>query len=157
VNTSPVEEDYLLPPEWPSYVPRDLGLSQKSSTTTRKSVSMSSSSLSPLSYRFAEEAMGGDMRRVERECRLLSEAASYLRKGSREWTVVKSKLDVANDELACMLEDYGMIRNFAGDAVIEDDGGATAATTGPDDGGGGRAPPRRRRARPPRWVAPGGE
>jgi hypothetical protein len=87
-------------------------------------------SLSPLSSRFAEEATEENMRRVERECRGLSAAVNYLRKGSREWTVVKSKLEVANDELACMLEDYEMYRKFAGDAVGNDDG----ATTGPDGG-----------------------
>ena len=135
MNSSPPEEDHLSP-EWPSS-PHDLGLSQKS---TRKSPSMS---LSPLSSRFAEEATEENMRRVERECRGLSEAVNYLRKGSREWTVVKSKLDVANDELACMLEDYEMYRNFAGDAVGNDDG----ATTGPD--GGTSASPSRACPTPP--------
>ncbi|KAL3788727.1 hypothetical protein ACHAW5_005371, partial [Stephanodiscus triporus] len=65
---------------------------------------MSLSSLSPLSYRFAEEL----------ECIGLSTALNSLKKGSREWTVIKLKLDVAKDELSCMLEDYNMVRCFAG-------------------------------------------
>ncbi|MBV5277310.1 hypothetical protein JZU56_05885 [bacterium] len=99
-------------------------------------------SLSPLSSRFAEEAIEENMRRVERECRGLSEAVNYLRKGSRKWTVVKSKLDVANDELACMLEDYEMYRNFAGGVVGNDDG----ATTSQD---GGTSSPSRACPTPP--------
>ena len=134
VNTTPLEDDYISP-EWPS-VHHGLGLSPKS---TRKSPSMS---LSPLSSRFAEEAIEENMRRVEQECRGLSEAVNYLRKGSRKWTVVKSKLDVANDELACMLEDYEMYRNFAGGVVGNDDG----ATTSQD---GGTSSPSRACPTPP--------
>jgi hypothetical protein len=125
VNTSPLEEDYLSPE---SSAPHDLRLSPKS---TRKSPSMS---LSPISSRFAEEAMVENICRVERECRGLSEALNYFRKGSREWTVIKSKLDVANDELACMLEDYDMFRNFAGDVAGNDEKGDDDATTSPDGG-----------------------
>jgi hypothetical protein len=57
--------------------------------------------------------MEDNIRRANEECDGLTKALSKFTKGSREYTMIKLKLDVAKDELACMKEDYDMFANFA--------------------------------------------
>ena len=57
--------------------------------------------------------MEENIHRANEECAGLSKALSKFTKGSREYTMLKLKLDVAQDELACMKEDYDMFVNFA--------------------------------------------
>lgn len=71
----------------------------------------SPSSLSPLSSRFAAHAEREDIRRLKQECRGLSAALKLLKKGSKESMMIKSKLDVASEELTCVLEDR-LFRSF---------------------------------------------
>jgi len=79
---------------------------------------MSTSTLSPLSSRSAADAERENIRRLNQECGGLSAAVQLLKKGSKEWVMVKSKLDIASEELACVLEDSTMFRSFSdGDAV----------------------------------------
>lgn len=80
----------------------------------------SPSSLSPLSLRFAAEAERENIRRLQQECNFLSAALTTLQKGSSEWELIKSKLDIARDELDCELEDSKIIRCFESDEVDTD-------------------------------------
>ena len=89
-----------------SYISLNLMNSQSSSSS-------SLSVLSPQSSQSATAAMEENIHRANEECAGLSKALSKFTKGSREYTMLKLKLDVAQDELACMKEDYDMFVNFA--------------------------------------------
>jgi hypothetical protein len=80
----------------------------------------SPSSLSPISSRFAAEAARENLRRLRHECEFLSAALASLKKGSKEWELIKSKLDIASGELACEIEDSKIVRYFACDDVGTD-------------------------------------
>eukprot|EP00584_Thalassiosira_punctigera_P009045 CAMPEP_0172527886 /NCGR_PEP_ID=MMETSP1067-20121228/2432_1 /TAXON_ID=265564 ORGANISM="Thalassiosira punctigera, Strain Tpunct2005C2" /NCGR_SAMPLE_ID=MMETSP1067 /ASSEMBLY_ACC=CAM_ASM_000444 /LENGTH=433 /DNA_ID=CAMNT_0013311707 /DNA_START=245 /DNA_END=1546 /DNA_ORIENTATION=+ len=71
------------------------------------------SALSPLSSRFAAEAERENIHRLKEECRGLSTALKVLQRNSKEWVMVKSNLDIAREELACVLEDRNLFRSFA--------------------------------------------
>eukprot|EP00579_Thalassiosira_antarctica_P025829 CAMPEP_0202022854 /NCGR_PEP_ID=MMETSP0905-20130828/50503_1 /ASSEMBLY_ACC=CAM_ASM_000554 /TAXON_ID=420261 /ORGANISM="Thalassiosira antarctica, Strain CCMP982" /LENGTH=89 /DNA_ID=CAMNT_0048585101 /DNA_START=8 /DNA_END=273 /DNA_ORIENTATION=+ len=79
----------------------------------------SPSSLSPLSSRFAAEAERKNIRRLKQECRGLSTALKSLKRNSKEWVMIKSKLEIASEELACMLEDRNLFRSFAGGIIAD--------------------------------------
>jgi hypothetical protein len=87
------------------------------------SSSSSLSVLSPQSSQFATAAMEENIHLANEECAGLSKALSKFTKGSREYTTLKLKLDVAQDELACMKEDYDMFVNFA--SAVGDSGEGT--------------------------------
>jgi DNA-binding transcriptional regulator YdaS (Cro superfamily) len=101
--SSPTEDDYSSPSrDSDSYISSNV-----------KSVSSSLPVLSPQSSQFANAAMVDNIHRAKEECIGLSKALSKFKKGSREYNMLKLKLDVARDELACMKEDYDMFVNFA--------------------------------------------
>lgn len=79
----------------------------------------SPSSLSPLSSRFAAEAERENIRRLKQECRGLSTALKSLKRNSKEWVMIKSNLEIASEELACMLEDRNLFRSFTGGIIAD--------------------------------------
>jgi len=73
------------------------------------------SSLSPLSWRFAAEAETENIRILKQECRGLSIALKTLKRNSKEWVKINSKLEIAREELSCMVEDRNLLRlSFTG-------------------------------------------
>ncbi|KAL7546795.1 hypothetical protein ACHAWF_010129 [Thalassiosira exigua] len=62
-------------------------------------------SLSPLSSRSAAKAERENIRRLRLECRGLLSALKRLDRNSKEWLAIKAKLDIASEELSCLLED----------------------------------------------------
>jgi hypothetical protein len=102
---------------------QDCASSYISSNLMNSQSSSSLSVLSPQSSQFATAAMEENIHRANEECAGLSKALSKFTKGSREYTMLKLKLDVAQDELACMKEDYDMFVNFA--SAVGDSGEGT--------------------------------
>jgi len=73
------------------------------------------SSLSPLSSRFAAEAETENIRILKQECRGLSIALKTLKRNSEEWVKINQKLEIAREELSCMVEDRNLLKlSFTG-------------------------------------------
>lgn len=58
-------------------------------------------SLSPLSSRTAAEYERESIKRLKMEVRGLTTALNTMKKGSKEWVMLNSKLEIAKDELNC--------------------------------------------------------
>lgn len=64
-------------------------------------------SLSPLSSRTAAEYERESIKRLKMEVRGLTTALNTMKKGSKEWVMLNSKLEIAKDELNC--SEYNII------------------------------------------------
>jgi len=68
--------------------------------------------LSPISSQSAAAAEADTIRRLRREVFGLYLTMDALKKNSQEWMLLKSKLDVASEELNAVLEDQNVVRSI---------------------------------------------
>lgn len=80
--------------------------------------------------------MAKNLHRVEQECAGLTTALNKFKKGSREWALIKLKLDIVMDELACIMEDYAIFENVAGVKKLHNANDDDAYASSQDDAAG---------------------
>lgn len=93
------------------------------STPTQLRHSLTLPELSPASFRSAAAAEADTLRRLRREVLGLTLAVDSLKKNSKEWEFLHSKLEVAREELDAVLEDEQLFR------IISPEGGGKKTLT----------------------------
>jgi hypothetical protein len=87
-------------------------IDMRSPQRNRDSINITHQELSPLSYRSAAAAEAETIRRLRREVFGLYVTLDALKKNSKEWVFLNSKLQVAREELNAVLEDQKVVRSI---------------------------------------------